>query len=655
MWGKYVVRPKEGSTWSPIKKKFLFSILSFFVLVSCNPIHSPRDGSKMKLRDKPQDFCNTRIIDPNSEISLNDKKLWLAKAYRLLRGGNGLRSTDDIEVSLLKTRGALTQSLINDSQFGDFVLDFNLYFLGFKRDRLRDDMGMLTQGTFDFSQAINSAIKTLQCGDYEALLQLDQKLFAPPLKPPLLPEGAPEEWRGLPPQDLRKMMFSRIQSPIDQLIYDVKADPSRSQVQNCQSFLASLDQTTLYYFSLGAPVNLIILGPIEGWYTSLLNNCFSTNSFSFDFVQALQDVKSKNEIFFSRLSDFVPETNSTRDITAIRTFEMTGLNHKPINQFTGLRGSLVNSSTNFNRKRAAFILSRFFCDDLTPIGVEDGGLSTDHGHGSAPSCVACHHRLDPMAGFFKDIGFSFENFSQKSQITFDDGTVLDKSKYQNAWRAYPTENREWNIGYIRSTKETWRNSYGIDLHDLFEIIRTAPEVKRCLVKRLFEYMVADNQAIDGGYLDFLTRQYTHTAQFNSSLAFKELVADIILGKSFLQTDLNPQECYDFAPGHQTGKSPPCRVNFLLQKNCAGCHQPNNLSGGLDVTRWVETSNDEPRPHFVHVDLAGKQYPAAVSFSRFIERLNSSDPERRMPLKQFMEPGEREVLFRWSNEMLVGNI
>ncbi|MBK7844367.1 MAG: hypothetical protein IPJ71_11825 [Bdellovibrionales bacterium] len=648
-----MLRPIGGTARSLLNSLFTFSLLSLFTLMACDAIHSSRDGSTIILRGKPEDFCRTRIIDPIPEISQNERKMWLAKAYRLLRGGSGLRATDDVGALLSRTRRDLVHSLIDDVQFGDFVLDFNLYFLGFKRDRLRDDFGMLTQGPFDFSQAINSAIKTLQCGDYEALLQLNQKLFAPPLKPPLLPEGAPEEWKSLPPQDLREKIFAGIQSPLDQLIADIAADPLRSQLQNCKSLLDSLNQTVSYYFSLGAPLNLISLGPIEGWYTSLLNNCTPSNSIPFDFVQALQETKSKNEIFFSRLSAFQPENYSDRKLTAIRTFEMTDLNHKPINQFTGLRFSLVNSSTNYNRKRASFVLSRFFCDDLMPIGVEDGEFSTKHGHGSAPSCIACHHRLDPMAGFFKDMGLGFENFGQKSQITFDDGNVLDKSKYQNAWKATPSENREWNIGYIRSVKETWRNSYGVDLHDLFEIIKSAPEVKHCLVKRLFEYLVAENQVIDGSYLDFLTHQYAYTAQFNSSLAFKELVADIILGKSFLQTDLNPQECYDFTPGHQPGKSPPCRVNFLLQKNCAGCHQPNNLLGGLDVTRWAESSKEDPIPHFIHVDLAGKQFPSAITFARIIERLNSSEPERRMPLKQFMEPGDREALFRWSNEMLGG--
>ncbi|MBK8201472.1 MAG: IS1 family transposase [Bdellovibrionales bacterium] len=254
----------EGSTRSLLKRLVTFSLLSFFALVACNAVHSPRNGSTTRLRERPQEFCLTRVIDPISALSQNEKKLWLAKAYRLLRGGKGLRSTDDIEALQLKTRGVLIQSLIDDAQFGDFVLDFNLYFLGFKRDRLRDDLGMLTQGPFDFSQALNSAIQTLQCGDYETLLQLDQKLFAAPLKSPILPEGAPEEWRSLPPQDLRKKIFTEIQSPIDQLISDIKVDPSRNQAQTCQSFFDSLGQAFLYYFSLGAPFELLTLGPLEG-------------------------------------------------------------------------------------------------------------------------------------------------------------------------------------------------------------------------------------------------------------------------------------------------------------------------------------------------------------------------------------------------------
>ena len=58
---------------------------------------------------------------------------------------------------------------------------------------------------------------------------------------------------------------------------------------------------------------------------------------------------------------------------------------------------------------------------------------------------------------------------------------------------------------MRSPRWEDQNSYGETLGDLSKIIRSAPEAKRCLMKRLFEYMTAENQTIDGGYLDHLTR------------------------------------------------------------------------------------------------------------------------------------------------------
>ena len=33
--------------------------------------------------------------------------------------------------------------------------------------------------------------------------------------------------------------------------------------------------------------------------------------------------------------------------------------------------ALKNSSTNYNRRRGAYLLKHFFCDDLTPVGFDD--------------------------------------------------------------------------------------------------------------------------------------------------------------------------------------------------------------------------------------------------------------------------------------------
>ncbi len=66
--------------------------------------------------------------------------------------------------------------------------------------------------------------------------------------------------------------------------------------------------------------------------------------------------------------------------------------------------ALANSSTNYNRKRAAYVLKRFFCDDLNPVGFEDPAEHIGGAHGSQTSCYACHYKLDPMAGFFRNHG-----------------------------------------------------------------------------------------------------------------------------------------------------------------------------------------------------------------------------------------------------------
>ena len=44
--------------------------------------------------------------------------------------------------------------------------------------------------------------------------------------------------------------------------------------------------------------------------------------------------------------------------------------------------ALGNSSTNFNRKRSAYVLKRFFCDDLIPIGFETPQEHVGGAHGS---------------------------------------------------------------------------------------------------------------------------------------------------------------------------------------------------------------------------------------------------------------------------------
>src|SRR5262249_26998450 len=78
--------------------------------------------------------------------------------------------------------------------------------------------------------------------------------------------------------------------------------------------------------------------------------------------------------------------------------------------------ALRNSSTNMNRKRGAYVLKRFFCDDLTPVGFESPKEHVTGVHGSDTTCFNCHYKLDPMAGFFRNYGASFFNYSKASTL-----------------------------------------------------------------------------------------------------------------------------------------------------------------------------------------------------------------------------------------------
>ena len=626
-------------------------------LFACSPTHSTPEAPQSPHNEKPKDPCLIRVGSEARHLSDWEQRRWLSKTMRLLRGGKALTHKDPIEQLVQTPRQQVLQDLMASPEFGDFVLDFNMYFLGFKADRVKSGPTRYVEGVMDLPHAIGSAQETLACGDYEVLLDLNQPFYMNPLTQPFdIPDGDPGEMppppMDPPPTDreIRDRLFGRMQTSLGEVIKFVEDNPDLPIVPYCLKFQAHLEVTLTSVFGLGLPFQLILAGPLNGWYAPILRACNPMAPQSIDFLKALNGIKQSNQSFYERIHSYTPDLYSTPDVSAIRTIDLSDLGAGPGTQFTTRHQMLlVNSSTNFNRKRAAYVLSRFFCDDLTPLNVEDVDNHSDGHHGSDPACYACHHRLDPMAGFFRDYGLQFNSFAGEDKITFDDGATMDREEYQLAWEAPPDSGREWNVGFVRSVKDMSKNTYGESLEDLFNIIGSAPEVKRCLVRRMFEFVVAEDQVLDPGYLDYLTEEYTKTAVHNTSLAFKETLARLLLGESFMQTDLNPEECYDFPPGHNAGAAPPCRVNHLLQKNCVACHNTNNRSGGLDLTKWIATETGER--NFSHVVSGQGQLSVKETFSRFVDRLTTSDENRRMPSRKYMDPQHREALFLWANQVL----
>jgi hypothetical protein len=256
-----------------------------------------------------------------------------------------------------------------------------------------------------------------------------------------------------------------------------------------------------------------------------------------------------------------------------------------------------------------------------------------------------------MAGFFRTYGAYFFDYARSPDIIFDDLASKDRALYEAVWKA-ARQLPAWNIGYIRSARFQSYNSYGTSMGDLARILRTAPEVKRCLVKRLHEYIVAEDQTIDRGYLDYLTREFEAEAAVNAARAFKSTIVRLLQSAAYEQRDADPKRCYDAAPGSLPGEGPPCRVAFILSKNCAQCHNAgaDDAAARLDVGSWILAPDGQQRI-FRHLDDRFSQLSARDSLARVIERLSSSEVSVRMPKGRVMGSDERQELFLWAQEEL----
>ncbi len=218
--------------------------------------------------------------------------------------------------------------------------------------------------------------------------------------------------------------------------------------------------------------------------------------------------------------------------------------------------------------------------------------------------------------------------------------------YQSAWRAPEGAGRTWDVGYIRSPRWKEQNSYGESIADLSRIIRSAPEAKRCLMKRLTEYAVGDNQTMDGGYLDDLTTQFEKDAATNSSIAFRNAMVRVLTSKTYQTRNPDPQQCYDIAPGSKPEDRPPCRVAYILQKNCAQCHsKPGDGFNTLDLTKWVAAPGGKGHV-FPNFNSRNEQIGAQQTLEKIASRISATDLKKRMPKNKPMSSQERQELFLW---------
>lgn len=547
---------------------------------------------------------------------------------------------------------------MREPAFAETALDFGMFVWGSKGDRLRRPIdGVLVDEIVAVPTAIGAAQAAAANGDFLGeLFNLHPPAY---LFPPRAPGPLDKEHAALSTAELYDKYYREAMDPAEELRKKYEQKPPLSDAEYCREFAEVMTGSTrvsrmfaIGYFSL---IFIGPLSPIEGWYIN--DECRNPSG-----DRLTIDAAKRIAYFYDRDSQFLRASRATFDsypmpktLDAIRgiTLNDFGIRNSQWTPFTVLGGSLPNSSTNMNRKRANFILRNFFCDNLTPINVEEPAMHAGDRHGTEASCRSCHYKLDPMAGFFAKHGASFADFGrvrgpgEKSELIFDDGARADLQTYLENWQDKSTG--KWNIGYVRSLSHPAMNTYGETLDDLFKILREAPEVRACLVRKIFEYTIAPEQSIDAGYLEYATKEFNCVAEKKSSTAaLKQTMARALLSQTFSQRDRNTEECYDFAPGGASPGAPPCRVAVVLQRNCVSCHDSTGAKGRLDLSRWVKVGDEYTFPH---LDRKGQQRPKQETFDRIGDRLSTTDEKERMPLDRYMHPLDREKIFIWVNEWL----
>src|SRR6185295_12066421 len=148
-------------------------------------------------------------------------------------------------------------------------------------------------------------------------------------------------------------------------------------------------------------------------------------------------------------------------------------------------------------------------------------------------------------------------------------------------------------------------------------------------------------------------EFEAEAAVNSSSAVRSTIVRILQSAAYEQRNADPRHCYDIAPDSVAGDAgPPCRVAFILNKNCAQCHNAGGEDGAarLDVGTWIPTPDGRARI-FRHLDSKMGQLSARDSLARVVERLSSFDSSARMPKGKVMPNDERQELFLWAQEEL----
>ena len=625
------------------------NLLFFFLLGFQSCFYAVK---KVDVPAEQDPFQDTRQYESNpAPLNPMSRSAYLAKLSRLLRNNQELRPAEFQALKKQKNSEIIDQFLAS-KEFVKTVMDFNLYFLHNKIaaientfEEASEDL-KLDSSIYDSNRAIKSAINFSNTGNYLALLEWNLPMYIRPFKRPY-PVAQEQADNGESDQQRRKNHLRVYREKIHTVLAKLETMP---ELEGKKYFCNLQAQGTNLSFASFIALYAGEFGPLFFFFNLNLdvNKALACLGQQYDRIHPRKEI---NQLlgYAKQLEQFTPELIKENykiyQLEDIKTlpFELDSADQFYTNFAGNFTLKFTNSSTNFNRRRAAYILATYFCDDLTPIGFVSPSEHAQDRHASDPKCMACHYKLDPLAGFFKNYGILGANFKGQNNIIFDDQATMDLLEYQSAWKD-KTGQREWNIGYIRSQSDTALNDYGESIEDLFNIIQRAPEVKACLVKRMTEYFIGEELTLDQGWLRKLTQEFIQEAKSNSSVAFKNTVKKIVMSNAFREWDPLPNTCYDYPYNRRKMGAPPCAVDDIIERNCLSCHQSTAQKGRLNLGRWIKTDTGFG---FEHLDRNGQQISVHQSFQAIKKRISAHDVSIQMPPEgRYLSSKDRETLFLW---------
>lgn len=624
-----------------------------------SPDQKENAAREEKLEAKPAAATFIPIESLKPETT-EQRLIWLEKVGQLLLHGETLSSSDLLHFVSM-TRQAVLDELMTRPSFIETTADFGLFFLGFRTNRpfYFTDFVSGESPSSEYAAAVHAAREVARNGNFLTLLDNEQPLYLSSLDPPTLPDRLKDPMpdpAAPPPTPAEKRTKIRVEMT---RIWDeteaATTAADRDFGKFCQLLFSNDGGNLVRNYGLPIDMSFRVRFSSTGPLVTGLRECNSPANQTPQgpdwaaLNATVKRMRAEMLAAFDLADSLIVKSYAPK--VALDLVEMDG-GSLGVSATSAALGPIAfwnriqNSSTNYNRRRASYVLKRYFCDDLTPINVQ---IPADHAggqHGSDPSCQSCHYKLDPMAGFFRNIGFLGVDLTGTPTMLFDDNASKPIDEFAKAWAAPAGSSRAFNVGFIRSNIREAANSYGSSMQDLFAIIKTAPEVRQCLVRRLYEYYVSPTQAFDVGYLEYLTARFNETAASSgSSAAYRTVVSTLLTSNGFGQADPISAQCYDYAPGDNPLGKPPCQVAAILQRNCASCHKGESSAAGLNLSVWQK--NERGEFSFPHRNIQDRK----VTLAAVLERITTGDEHKRMPLKMDMPPADLEKLFKWVNQVL----